>query len=80
MEDLLRLALTKMPLLPFSLVKHPRSPSRMIFFVDATDVVFFLPNGQAMEKWRWDVASGRVSADDYNAAWWRFKARYQGRP
>lgn len=49
--NLLRQALAKIPLLPFSL---------------------------ALEKWRWDVMSGRIQPDNYNQAWWNFKLKYQG--
>jgi peptidyl-dipeptidase A len=44
----------------------------------ALEKVAFLPFGLLIDKWRWEVFSGKVSPDDYNAAWWALKARYQG--
>jgi peptidyl-dipeptidase A len=44
----------------------------------ALEKIAFLPFGLLIDKWRWDVFSGRVPPADYNAAWWRLKERYQG--
>jgi peptidyl-dipeptidase A len=44
----------------------------------ALEKIAFLPFGLLIDKWRWDVFSGKVSPADYNAAWWALKARYQG--
>jgi peptidyl-dipeptidase A len=44
----------------------------------ALEKVAFLPFGLLIDKWRWDVFSGKVSPADYNAAWWRLKEKYQG--
>jgi peptidyl-dipeptidase A len=44
----------------------------------ALEKVAFLPFGLTIDKWRWDVFSGKVSSADYNAAWWAMKRRYQG--
>lgn len=44
----------------------------------ALDKVAFLPFGLLIDKWRWDVFSGKVAPTDYNAAWWRLKLQYQG--
>ncbi|MGO9833802.1 MAG: M2 family metallopeptidase [Polyangiaceae bacterium] len=44
----------------------------------ALEKVAFLPFGLLIDKWRWDVFSGKVAPADYNAAWWALKARYQG--
>ncbi|MDP8999228.1 MAG: M2 family metallopeptidase, partial [Myxococcota bacterium] len=40
--------------------------------------VAFLPFGLLIDKWRWEVFSGKVTPADYNAAWWRLKEQYQG--
>jgi len=45
---------------------------------DALDKVAFLPFGYLMDKWRWDVFSGKTSAADYNASWWKLRTQYQG--
>ncbi len=40
--------------------------------------VSFLPFGLMIDRWRWGVFDGSIAPDDYNAAWWELKARYQG--
>ena len=44
----------------------------------ALDKVAFLPFGLLIDKWRWDVFSGKTSRADYNKSWWDLKQRYQG--
>jgi len=44
----------------------------------ALDKVAFLPFGYEMDKWRWDVFSGKTTPDQYNQAWWDLVAKYQG--
>jgi peptidyl-dipeptidase A len=44
----------------------------------ALDKVAFLPFGLLIDKWRWDVFSGKTSRADYNKSWWELKQRYQG--
>jgi peptidyl-dipeptidase A len=31
-----------------------------------------------MDKWRWEVFSGKVGPEQYNEAWWRLVRQYQG--
>src|SRR5205814_994309 len=45
---------------------------------EALDRVAFLPFGLLIDRWRWDVFSGKVPEDRYNAAWWELRAKYQG--
>lgn len=40
--------------------------------------VAFLPFGLMIDRWRWGVFDGSITADTYNTAWWDLKARYQG--
>ncbi len=40
--------------------------------------ISFLPFGLLVDKWRWDVFSGKVGPDDYNKHWWELKLKYQG--
>ena len=42
------------------------------------DSVAFLPFGLLVDRWRWDVFSGDVPEERYNAAWWELRERYQG--
>src|SRR5690606_18088482 len=44
----------------------------------ALDKVAFLPFGLMIDKWRWEVFSGEIGPDEYNAGWWRLREQYQG--
>lgn len=45
---------------------------------DALEKVAFLPFGLLIDKWRWDVFSGKTKPADYNKAWWELRRKYQG--
>ncbi len=40
--------------------------------------VAFLPFGRMIDQWRWDVFSGKVPSDQYNAGWWALRLKFQG--
>jgi peptidyl-dipeptidase A len=44
----------------------------------ALERIAFLPFGLLMDQYRWKVFSGEISPDDYNAAWWELREKYQG--
>lgn len=44
----------------------------------ALEKVSFLPFGYLVDKWRWDVFSGKTKPADYNKAWWDLRLQYQG--
>ena len=44
----------------------------------ALDKVAFLPFGLMIDKWRWDVFSGKTPPTQYNKAWWDLVLKYQG--
>ena len=44
----------------------------------ALGAVAFLPFGLVIDKWRWDVFSGKVGPDEYNQHWWDLRLQYQG--
>ncbi len=44
----------------------------------ALDKIAFLPFGLLIDKWRWEVFSGKVKPADYNRAWWELREEYQG--
>jgi peptidyl-dipeptidase A len=44
----------------------------------ALDKIAFLPFGKLIDEWRWGVFSGEISPENYNAAWWELRERYQG--
>lgn len=44
----------------------------------ALDKVAFLPFGLLIDKWRWDVFSGKTNKENYNRSWWDLRRKYQG--
>jgi len=44
----------------------------------ALEKVAFLPFGLLIDKWRWDVFSGKTPDAQLDASWWALKAKYQG--
>jgi peptidyl-dipeptidase A len=44
----------------------------------ALDKIAFLPFGLLIDKWRWEVFSGKVKPADYNKEWWKLREEYQG--
>ncbi|MFL5366721.1 MAG: M2 family metallopeptidase [Myxococcales bacterium] len=45
---------------------------------EALDKVAFLPFGLLIDRWRWEVFSGKVTPGRYDSAWWELRRRYQG--
>ena len=45
---------------------------------NALEGVAFLPFGRLVDQWRWEVFSGRLAPDRYNARWWELRRIYQG--
>ncbi|MFO0664721.1 MAG: M2 family metallopeptidase [Polyangiaceae bacterium] len=44
----------------------------------AVEKIAFLPFGLLIDKWRWDVFSGKVKEGEWNKAWWDLRTKYQG--
>jgi peptidyl-dipeptidase A len=44
----------------------------------ALEKIAFLPFGLLIDQWRWKVFSGEVTPENYNAAWWELRRKYQG--
>lgn len=44
----------------------------------ALDKIAFLPFGKLIDEWRWQVFSGEIAPEDYNAGWWDLRQEYQG--
>jgi peptidyl-dipeptidase A len=44
----------------------------------ALDKVAFMPFAYMVDKWRYDVFSGRVPESKYNEHWWALRQKYQG--
>jgi len=59
----------------------PRAPVEDdigILLERALEKVAFLPFGLVIDKWRWEVFSGKISPEEYNPTWWAMRERYQG--
>ena len=44
----------------------------------ALDKIAFVPFGLLVDKWRWNVFSGKVPPEQYNDYWWQLREQYQG--
>jgi len=44
----------------------------------ALDKIVFLPWAKLVDEWRWEVFSGAVKPEGYNAEWWKLREQYQG--
>ena len=58
--------------------KIPDSDDTALLLRQAMDKVAFLPFGLLIDQWRWEVFAGEVTPADYNAMWWKLRAKYQG--
>jgi len=45
---------------------------------NALGAIAFLPFGRMIDQWRWDVFSGKATADQYNEHWWKLRKDFQG--
>jgi peptidyl-dipeptidase A len=46
--------------------------------LSALERLTFLPFSILVDKWRWDVFTGKVKPDQYNKHWWELRLKYQG--
>jgi peptidyl-dipeptidase A len=44
----------------------------------ALDKIAFLPFGLMVDRWRWEVFSGKITPEQYNSRWWELVRQYQG--
>lgn len=44
----------------------------------ALQKIAFLPFGLEVDRWRWDVFSGKITEAEYNQRWWQLVQQYQG--
>jgi peptidyl-dipeptidase A len=56
----------------------PESSDIGLLMRKALEKVAFLPFGLMIDKWRWEVFSGTVTAAEYNKRWWELRKQYQG--
>lgn len=44
----------------------------------ALQKIVFLPIGKLIDEWRWGVFDGSIKPEQFNAAWWQLREKYQG--
>jgi peptidyl-dipeptidase A len=78
--DAIALSITPEYLKKIGLIHQVPPPSADIPLLlrTALDKIAFLPFGLMIDKWRWEVFSGKVKPADYNRAWWALREQYQG--
>jgi peptidyl-dipeptidase A len=69
--------LVKIGLLDEKSVPAPAADNALLM-KQAMDKIAFLPFGLLVDKWRWQVFSGELKPDQYNAGWWNLRTQYQG--
>ena len=79
--DTVTLSLTPVHLNKIGLVPPQKAEPKAVINSQmkwALDKIVFLPWGKLVDQWRWQVFSGEVKPDGYNAAWWKLREQYQG--
>jgi peptidyl-dipeptidase A len=79
--DTLALAVTPAYLKSIGLLDAvPSNPKAEVNFQmkQAIEKIAFLPFGLLIDKWRWDVFSGKTPKDQWNKSWWDLRTKYQG--
>ncbi len=78
--DTIGLSVTPEYLVKVGLLDRAPDPSKDLGLLlrTALENVSFLPFGYLIDRWRWDVFSGRVAPERYNENWWELKREYQG--
>lgn len=56
----------------------PESADLGLLTRKALEKISFLPFGLMIDKWRWEVFSGKATPANYNKAWWDLRREYQG--
>jgi peptidyl-dipeptidase A len=79
--DTVRLSITPGYLAKIGLV-HALEPSHEALINQqmkiALEKIAFLPFARLIDQWRWKVFAGEIKPENYNAAWWELRLRYQG--
>ncbi len=76
--DTIALSVTPAYLKKIGLIAELPPPGLQPLMQRALDRLAFLPFGLVVDRWRWQVLSGEVGPDRYNAAWWALRLKYQG--
>ena len=78
--DTIALSVTPAYLKQIGLLENvpPESSDIGLLMHKALEKVAFLPFGLMIDKWRWEVFSGKISPAEYNKRWWELRKQYQG--
>ncbi len=80
--DMVALSITPQYLVDIGLIEESEIPPAEadigLLLNQAMDKIAFLPFGYMIDQWRWDVFSGEITPEEYNAAWWDLREQYQG--
>ena len=78
--DTIALSVTPEYLVKIGLLQNAPDPSKDIglLLYKALEKIAFLPFGLLIDKWRWEVFSGRIPPEKYNEEWWKLRLKYQG--
>ncbi len=78
--DTIALSVTPEYLVQIGLLDRAPDASRDLglLMARALEKVAFLPFGLLIDQWRWQVFSGAIAPEQYNAAWWALRVKYQG--
>ncbi len=78
--DMIALSITPEYLKKIGLLEElpPADADLGLLMQQALEKIAFLPFGLLVDKWRWEVFSGKVDPAHYNDAWWRLRTLYQG--
>lgn len=80
--DFVALSITPQYLVQIGLLDAAKVPSADkdtgLLLRQAMDKVAFLPFGLLVDKWRWDVYSGKIATGQYNKGWTDLRLKYQG--
>ena len=78
--DTIALSVTPEYLVKIGLLHSAPPPSQDIGLLlqKALEKIAFLPFGLLIDRYRWEVFSGRIPPERYNQAWWDLRLKYQG--
>jgi len=80
--DFIALSITPQYLVQIGLLEPDKVPSADkdvgLLLRQAMDKVAFLPFGLLVDKYRWDIYSGKTPTGQYNKAWTDLRLKYQG--
>jgi len=78
--DTIALSVTPEYLVRVGLLDQAPPPSKDtgLLLRKALEKIAFLPFGLLIDRWRWEVFSGRITPEQYNKAWWDLRLKYQG--